>query len=265
MKFSIKTVSLAAVLTALLAPFAAAEDAVPQERFLMWWDYVNPAMTTEYEAAMKDTIKAYTRAEIADLSWGAVQTAEGYGYMIPVGEKYAGLDMFIESWGAAREKVGDERMDAINDQSSKAVYRHRAEFLKLRPDLSYAPAGDFKARDAGYRNIQMYYAIPGQEDEMEAAAKEWVELYSKNDVKHGFYVYQVTVGPDMPLYLVVQRATSAAAFHEMNEATYKTMQAESDALTAKTMSITRKRQVYDASTRPDLAYPPVDDKRMARN
>ena len=259
-----KTGWLAALATMLLTSLAVAGDEVPKERYLMWWDNVNPAMAADYEVAIKDMIQTYSQSEITNLSWGAVQDEERYGYLIPIGEKYAGLDTWIENWGAATEKIGKDKMDAMNKRTAKAIYHHSAEFLKLRPDLSYAPAGDFKAGDAGFRNIEAYYAIPGQEDDMEEIAKAWIELYKKHDVKHGFYIYQQTVGPDLPVYLVVQRATSAAAFHKASEELYKKTQAEIDALMAKTLRVTRKRLAYDATTRPDLAYPPPEN-RMAKN
>jgi hypothetical protein len=242
-------------LLGLAAP-AAAQDAPPQMYFVIQ-EHVKPSMTMEYEAASKDFIKMLSAApiEAGSVQFQTIMSPEmGYTYAIPV-QGFSGVDKAFGAWEGAMRAVGEEKWMAMDAKSKKAVDYYETSILAMRPDLSYNFEGTAISGDMPFRKYFWWHVIPGKELEAEAVAKEYAALYRAKEMEHGFRIYQAVMGPDLPMYLVVQSAKNEAEFTAREQGMEQMLGEEGMKLQQKSMAVTRKMVIQEGWVRPDLSFP----------
>jgi hypothetical protein len=254
---------------ALGAPTAAAaqQQGPPQMMFVVQ-DFVKPGMIQDYEMAGKSFLKdlAATPNAKETIRYTALSGLEtGYIYVVPV-SSWADLGNAFQNWDAAGKAMGQEKWAAHMSRSAGMLDRSATSMIVLRPDLSYLPETTVLtvSTDRPYRHYNWWYVIPGKEQAIEAVAKEYVELYRSKGIETGWLVYKGIVGPDAPMYLVVQTASDPAAFHAEQQHTEQMLGEAGQRLAAKARQFARRIEENDAWIRPDLSFPMMEQQVGSR-
>ncbi len=242
-----------------LALLGMSGSAVAQDSQMMfvYQETVKPSMVQEYEAGTKEFIKAMAGSQLdpAAFQFQTIMTSEfDYFYVMQV-DGFAGIDKMYANYQMMMESMGPEHAKKMQNLSSQAV-THGASFaIMLRPDLSYDVASTEISGDMPFRKYWWWHVIPGKEMELEAVAKEYAAMYTKHNVQNGFRIYQVMMGGDLPLYLVVASAKDEAEFVTRNKMLEESMGYEAQQLQMKALKVARKIVIQEGWVRPDLSYP----------
>lgn len=242
---------------ALAAPSVAAQEQGPPQMLYIVQDFVKPAMLQQYEANTKAFLKdlAATPKATETIRFTAVSGMEvGYIYVVPV-SGWADLGKAFENWEAASKAMGQEKWGEHMARGAGAVDHSATSMIVLRPDLSYKIEGTALTPERPYRHYSWWYVIPGKEQAIEAVAKEFVDLYKTRNIQTGWRIYQHVVGPDLPMYLVVETAENAAAFEARTAKIRETLGEAGMRLEQKAMKLARRVEINDAWIRPDLSFP----------
>ena len=245
-------------LAALLLPAGAAaqEDDQPQMYFVHQ-EIVKPSMISQYEAAAADWVKmlqssAAAREKITYSAFSGPQA--GFVYVVPV-DGFADFADFGEAFESVAEALG-ERWDEVSGRSDAAVDHFESGFYIHRPNMSYEPENPRLGEDeARMVHWDFWYALPGKTEELEAVAKEFVELYSSKGIDTGWNVYEAISGGELPLYVVAVVARDEADFYA-NEARLNELTGEEgQELGTKALKFARRVDPMIVWMRPDLSFP----------
>jgi len=245
-------------LAALLLPAAAAaqEDEGPQ-MFFVHQEHVKPSMIGDYEAAAVDWMKlmsgsAAAKDKITYYAYSGPQI--GFVYVLPI-DDFSHFSDIGDAFDAVAEEVGAPWKEA-GDRSNTATDYFESGFYVHRPDLSYEPANPrLSEEEAQMVHWDFWYALPDKTDDLEAVAKEFVELYTSKGLDTGWNVYQAITGGDLPLYVVSVLARNEADFHANEARLNELAGAEAEKLGMKALKAARRVEPFIGWFRPDLSYP----------
>lgn len=243
---------------ALLLPAAAAaqEDEGPQ-MFFVHQEVVKPSMVGEYEAAAADWTRLMGGSDAAKgkIAYSAYSGPQiGYVYVVPI-DGFSDFSEIGDAFDAVAEEVGAPWKEA-GDRSNTAADHFESGFYVHRPDLSYEPEnprlGDDEAQMVHW---DFWYTLPDKTEDLEAVAKEFVELYTSKGLDTGWNVYQAITGGDLPLYVVSVQARDEADFYANEARLNEIVGAEAEKLGTKALKAARRVEPFIGWYRPDLSYP----------
>ena len=143
----------------------AQEEEKKSNLFLIHEDVVKPSMVSQYMETSKEFVKLM-EDENADVPpFWASMTSDLYFYYLTPLENYSALDKDNEKWGAAIEKMGQEKFDAVMDKY-KGTYLHHRNFLMRRSNMySYKPENPrLKDDEIKFLRWGFYYLEEGNEE-----------------------------------------------------------------------------------------------------
>jgi hypothetical protein len=237
------------------------EGAEKPQMYTIYTEVVKPGMIQQYEAAMKHMIDEFAAYQIdpEKIHWKCVSGPEiGYVYVMPI-ENFASIDEEHRNWMEALEIIGAENFEEIVAPAGEAM-DHVEVFQAMRmPELSYVPEHPrLKEGDVKYIHYGFYYALPGKAEDVEAIAKEFVDLYQAKGIDTGWSFYKILSGSDLPLFVVAQGAKSPADYYANREKIKEALGPEGREIGMKVGATIRRSEYKEGTIRPDLAYPQPD-------
>ncbi len=125
--------------------------------------------------------------------------------------------------------------------------------LVTRPDLSYMPESPrLKPEEINFYRWSFASILPGKEKEFEETAKKYLPLMRSKNIPDGFLVYQVIMGKELPLYVLVQSAKNPADYFSIDHS--ETLGKEGQELQSKLWSFIRKLEYKNAWIDRDLSH-----------
>lgn len=233
------------------------ETGTPQ-LFSIYNDIVKPSHREQYEAAMRHMISEFTAYQLdpEKIHWKAISGPEiGYLYVMPI-ERFADLDQAHANWMEALDIIGKENFEEILAPAMEAMERVEAFQVMRMPEHSYVPEHPrLQKEDIGYVHYIFLYGLPGKEQELEAIADEFVELYRDKGIDTGWSFYKSLTGSDLPLYVVAHGAKDEADYYANRERLKKLIGEEAEKIGKKVGATIRRMEFKDGYPRPDLSYP----------
>ena len=130
----------------------------------------------------------------------------------------------------------------------------REFILEEHPELSYRPEKPtLKPEDARFYHYDIYYIVPGHEDDAAAVAKDFAALFKVKGVSQGYRIFTVVSGPEMPALIVEVPARDGADYYTTDAAARAALGDAGKALFARAFAITRRLEHRNAMMRPDLS------------
>jgi hypothetical protein len=246
---------LAGVLLLGLSGPAPAQEYSQPPMYWVFQDFVPPAHMQEYEAVAKEMVDMFSSAGVTDVQWITVSGPEtGYAWVIEI-EGFEGIGKAWQNFEAAIETVGPEKFMELHARFGEAMDYATSSVIMLRPDLSYRLEDTALTTDRPFRMYNWYFAIPGKEEKLEGVAKDYIALYESKGIEHGWRVYQIVIGQELPAYLVVQTAMDEADYHARAKEIEEMAGEEGYQLSLKAMKYTRRIEINSGWIRPDLSFP----------
>lgn len=241
---------------------AVAQPAEQKPRmYLVHQEQARPYRLEAYEQATRDFHKllADNRELLGPMARGAqVRRSEAflYSYTMEIGSLAEVAE--IERVFAAVAAKMPERFDEIWRRGGEATEWMRDLVLVEDPVLSYEPANSYlKTDEVRYLGVDVYYAQPGHEGEIEQLARDYVATFRARGVRQGYRLMRAAMGPELPMMVVMIPARDPLDLAQANAEAQKLLGAEGAKLAARALSLTRRFERHEAWLRPDLALPPT--------
>ncbi len=232
---------------------AMAQDAQPQMLFV-YQETVKPSMVQEYEASAKEFVKQLTAVQ-ADFAYQTVSTSEfDYFYVVPV-DGFAGMGTMFQNFEGMMQKLGQDAIMKMQESTAKSVVHGANYAIMLRNDLSVNVEATEISTAQPFRKYYWWHVIPGMEAQFEGVVKEYAALYKSRQAGPGFRVYQIVMGPELPLYLAVAAAEDEAAWAARSKMMDEKLGYDLQQIYMKALKYTQKLRIQEGTVRPDLAYP----------
>ncbi len=255
MKNTLCMLVVAGLMLSICSSVVAQEKQSDEQLLIIHEDIVKPSMVAKYEKAIKAVYNKIKEHNLTSLAYLTAMTDDFHYIFISKVDNYAALDN--DPWKELEAKIGKEEMAKLWKGFDGCYTKHKDYMIKLSHDLSYDPQGKGMVEEGvNYRTWHFYYGQPDKELEAEEISKEWRALFEKKQVPNGYRLYKGALGTEQPLYIVVQSATNAVDFSNIEAENMKLLGEEGKALNEKTMAITRKFDVKNGWIRPDLSFMP---------
>jgi hypothetical protein len=122
-----------------------------------------------------------------------------------------------------------------------------------RPDLSYTPENpQLKPEEINFYRWTFAYILPGKDIEFEETTMKYLPLMKSKNIPDGYVVYQVIMGKELPLYILVQPGKSPADYFSIDHS--QTLGEEAQVLQSKLWSLLRKVEYKNAWIDRDFSY-----------
>ncbi len=241
----------------LVRPGGIAAQETPHPMYVVRQEFVKAAQLSDYETETRRWLADLGRTEVAhEVQWVTVFGPElGYSYVIPV-DGFAGIDEVRRNLGISRSGA-PARWSTREGDEPTPIDHVETLVLELRPDLSYLPRTVDLDLTLPFRKYHWYFLIPGLEDRFEDIAARMVELYGRHEIPQGFLCYEVLLGRELPVFLMVERARNEVDYAAQAARIAATVGDEADALFGQMLKLTRRIEVMEGMTRGDLSYPPL--------
>ena len=235
-----------------------AAQETPHPMYYVRQEFVRAALVSEYEGETRRWLSDLGGSDVTrDVQWVTVVGPElGYAYVVPI-EGHAGIDRVRSTISASRQQAA-ARWSTLGAGLQTPIDHIETRVIELRPDLSYLPRRVELDLTLPFRKYHWYHVIPGLEWQFEEMAMRLVGLYEDRGVAHGFRIYSVLMGSDLPVFLMVERAGDEVDYAVRAGTIRETVGDESDAIFGQFLSVTRRVEVMEGMTRGDLSYPPLE-------
>lgn len=203
------------VLSAQWFPLSfAQDDSTPPRLFAVLETHIKPGWVPVYESAVIDLQDIRDEQKI---SWplGPIvslnETPSYFHFFPPLGElnELARLQTLFSP-------KGNEDWDRLIAKIQVSKNSETWWVVRERPDLSYHPNHHaiVFGKESQYFNMNFFSGLCGMEKEIDAAFKEWIELYATNEIPYGYTVFEAVLGGELPLLIFVYNYPSPAEFYQ---------------------------------------------------
>ena len=173
-------------------------------------------------------------------------------FSVPL-ENTADLQVLKDTMNELMAKIAPEPAQKIQTLLEGTTESREDGLIALRPDLSYIPENPrLKPEETNFYNWTFTYILPGKEQAMEDMAKKYKALYQEKNIPDGFMVYEVIMGKEQPMYILVQNAKNPGDYFSTDHS--ETLGEEAAAIQGKLWSVIRKVEYKQAWIARDLTY-----------
>lgn len=222
---------------------------------------VKPAKVAEWEAHVKQAIELFTKYEFPYQLY-AFSYDDFHYHFCRLIDNFADIDNFYKAYEGWSKKMGPEQWESLMKSGIGTLDYYRYFLIRYRPDLSYIleELGFNLWKEGHFIFVKSCYLNFGTEKEYEEITKKWVDIYKNKSIPSGWWTYVGDIGTNMPFYMFVIRAKSAADYYSQSEKIQKLLGEEIKKLMGKTWSPVRKFETKTGRFRPDLSYLPKEEK-----
>ena len=133
-------------------------------------------------------------------------------YTVPL-KDLADLQTLGDSMNALMASIAPETGQKIQKFMGGAVEYQEDGLIVFRPDLSYIPESPrLNQEEINFQNWTFTYILPGMEKDLEEMSKKYKALYQAKNIPDGFMLYQVIMGKQQPMYILVQSAKNTGDY-----------------------------------------------------
>ena len=224
------------------------------QQYLFTQDVVQPAHVEQYEQTMKELhgemLKHGFEVPIEIMQF----TNQVYYVMSPV-DTLDAIDSLSNSFVALADQMGLEKylsklqrsFASMYYQNHAVVYQHRA--------LSFWPEGQRPAfGELSYVHWQVFYVQPDKNQEALETYAQIDRLRKAQDAPCNYDFYTLTIGQEMPAFMVVHHALDAAEFHRCTQQSEMLLGKKGEKLHKALAATLRRTEELSGCQRPDLSY-----------
>ncbi|HOW85712.1 MAG TPA: hypothetical protein P5119_00955 [Candidatus Aminicenantes bacterium] len=235
---------------------AAGQEKKPR-LFFVEDDVVKPAMASQFEAALKETVESVFKAYAWPWPFDVYATEDFHYYILYPFESLSEIDKGFGIWNEMLGKLGAGKWDALNRKMGETTEYVRQGTVTLSPELSYAPeAPGLKPEEVKFVYWGFCSVLPGKEKDFEEQLGKMVALYKARKVPAGFQSWIGGIGTEMPFYFYSETAKSGSDLFLMDEKVMKLIDPEATAIWSAMLKLMRKYESKMGAYRPDLSYAP---------
>lgn len=231
-----------------------AQEAEKDPHFLMWDTIVAPSKINDFENSLKEQIKLYKQYGF-ERTWTCYNTDDGHYYFQLWIKDLDDIDDTFEAFEKVHSKMGKENRVTFFKNREGTYVETSISVVRWDRSLSYRPENltTGKTRPI-FHHWDYIYIQGGKQQEATKRAEEWLELYKEKKIDRPYNHFVVSMGADMPMFVVVNWAKDAAEYYANKIKRDKIFGEKASAIWDKTVA--RKVDHKNVNYRPDLSLLP---------
>jgi len=175
-----------------------------------------------------------------------------FQFIVPL-ENTADIQVLGDTMNELMAKIAPEQGQKIQKLLDGTSECREDGLIALRPDLSYKPENPrLKPEEINFQSWTFTYLLPGKEQALEEMSKKYKAIYQAKNIPDGFLVYEVIMGKEQPLYILVQNAKNPGDYFSTDYS--EALGEEAAALQGKLWSVIRKVEYRQAWIARNLSY-----------
>ncbi len=241
----------------VLFAFSAQLSAQPAQTYmgLMTDIKVKPSMIGQFREALKAWV-AFYGAHNGQYGWAAQLSDDYHCLLVSQFAEYADIGKMFSEDEAFSAKFAAESK-ALNDKLTASYEGFTSYIVTFRPDLSIYPENPREGEgNPTFFTFDIWYIIPGQEQEFEKLSKEMVALCKAKKVAEGWKCMVGGIGADQPVYIWRNLDKGPAEFWTHNAEMWNTLGKEVTPIYEKMEKMLRKRESKTYWFDAELSYMP---------
>lgn len=209
-----RTITLLIITITFLLPkvqFAQDNNVNNSQAFWVHEDPVYPSKVADYEEYCTILAENCKKYKIKDANWTTISTDDlRYFHLSPI-VNMADLDK--SRFSLLIDKMGENEYNDLFDNFDNCYDTHNDYIIHLDQELSYMPT-EVKDEESEmeYRKLSYWYVTPQNFQKVLDLAKEFKQIYQKNNSKEYYRVYRSGFGTIGQFILVAVSAKSAEDF-----------------------------------------------------
>ena len=249
--------SLVGIGVLALASLSATVEAQGTPQGQLWYihqEMAKPSMLAEWNSTTLEVMQLAAKVKAPTLMKGVVLEGDDltFTFAAPI-QGFAGIAA-LNSDFELMAKNDPKAFADLMKRGYAPVESVREFVLEEHAELSYVPAKpSLKPEEARFYHYDIYYLLPGHEEEAAMVAKDFLALFKAKGIAQGYRIFTVVSGPEMPALIVEVPAKSGADYYTTDEAARAALGDAGKALFGRAFAITRRLEHRNAMMRADLS------------
>jgi hypothetical protein len=236
---------------------AAGAEQAKSQMYLVFECTVKPSLEAKFYDAAKEEVAFYSKHNFP-YSWEVYASDDSHYYwLVPVAD-YADVGNCFKALADAEAK-GASEYQALIGKFGESYEFERSAVYTFTPEFSIIPEKPrFKPAETNFVFLDIWYFMPGKEQELTKLNSEWRALREKfkNKIRDTWYCWVGGLGTDQPVHVYIGPDKDPSEFFKHNAEMWKIMGKEASDLQAKMLTYLRKREGRMVWLQPELSYTP---------
>lgn len=206
------------VFAILMAGFVSTPSfAQPEEmptQFLVFEEVVSPSNIEAFMKAQNEAVELWKKYEFDIPFWTYQTSRNSYFWVTPL-EDFSSIDVLFKKGGELTKKMREGGYDGntFDDLSTMT-----STVIRWNQKLSYHPSGEYgQSKEKPYVEWMFCYVRSGHGKELQKVAKKYIDFYESIPESVDWDIYQVALGSDLPVWIIMFRSESKAAMTAQDE------------------------------------------------
>jgi hypothetical protein len=230
-----------------------AQDESKDQLFWIHEESAKINMIDQYESTTKDILNMFKEGGL-DVELRTSERDDGqFYYLIPI-EKYADVDTIYGKFMSAREKVGEDKWTNKMVENSSTVESSKDGLVRRSAKYSYQPKNPrLKPDEVKFIHWDYFTVLPEKRKEFFDIAKQYKEMYEKNDIGEGYGVWLPDFGYNNDLVVVSSVAKNDEDFYQTNNMVNEKLGKDGEMLWNKLLTTLKDFTHFNGRPRFDLS------------
>jgi hypothetical protein len=218
---------------------------------------LEPGHLADYEAYIGKMVELARQFKYPQ-AWYMYTAEDARVYFLYPMADMSGVPGMMQDWDKMMDQWGQDKWQALYKKSGQSFRSYKLLTYFHKPDLSYIPAAMTVApTEADFHFWGYCYIKPGHEAEVHARFREFVKMYTENNIPRGWVTYEGFVGEEMPMLVYGIWSTGAADFHAESEKIHELLGDTAEQLWQETLQHMTRYEYRTVTARHDLSYTPA--------
>ena len=241
------------ILLVFLSGTLLAQDEPKDQLFWIHEEKAKVNMIDQYENTTKDILKMFKEGGLNIDIYASQRDDNWFFYLIPI-SKYGDIDSIYKNFGSAMQKVGADKWRSKMTENASTAETSKDGFVSRSGKYSYTPKNPrLKQDEAKFLHWDYFTILPEKRKEFFDVAKQFKELYEKNDIGMGYGVWIPRFGYDNDLIVVTQAGKDAADYYEASHMINEKLGKDGEMLWNKLLSTLKDFNHLNGHIRRDLS------------
>jgi len=248
---------LIAIFTFLFPEKQFAQDNTSESQ--AYWvheDPVYPSKVADYEEYCYILAENCRKYDIKEASWITVSTDDlRYFHLSPIVNMG---DLDKSRFSLLIDKMGENEFNVLFDNFDNCYDTHNDYIIHLDKELSYMPQGvQIVENGMEFRKLEYWYVTPQNFQKVLDLAKEFKELYRKNNSKEYYRLYRSGFGAVGQFILVAISANNAEDYERIRKENKELLGDARTPVYNELLKLITRVETLNGYIRSDLSYDPI--------
>ncbi len=179
--------------------------------FAVFEERVSPSDLAAFDKVQQKTVDLWNKYNLGLTIYCYATDDDMYFWLMPM-QNFAGLDAVFEKSQAFMKKASEQ--EGFDGSGFRDLSTSTFKYIRWMPELSYQSGTSNQSENRNYVEWTYCYMKQGHEKEAGEAIKKYIDFYTKSGEKYEWNMYEIILGNDTPVWVIMTRDTDAIAMRQ---------------------------------------------------